>query len=145
LTGVSRKRAISAKATISSNLDRISARRMPRIAPFRKMFSRPVSSGWKPVPTSRRLPTRPWISANPRDGSVMRESTFSRVLLPAPFLPMIPTTSPRRISKETPSRAQIVLSGRRAFDAASRRSGAAAAADSVSRSVRYPSRRAPRR
>ena len=32
---------------------------MPRIAPFRKMFSRPVSSGWKPVPTSSRLPTRP--------------------------------------------------------------------------------------
>ena len=26
--------------------------RMPRIAPFRKTFSRPVSSGWKPVPTS---------------------------------------------------------------------------------------------
>ena len=34
-------------------------RRMPRMAPFRKMFSRPVSSGWKPVPTSSRLPTRP--------------------------------------------------------------------------------------
>ena len=35
------------------------ARLMPRIAPLRKMFSRPVSSGWKPVPTSSRLPTRP--------------------------------------------------------------------------------------
>ena len=32
---------------------------MPRIAPFRKMFSRPVSSGWKPVPTSSSEPTRP--------------------------------------------------------------------------------------
>ena len=32
---------------------------MPRIAPLRKMFSRPVSSGWKPVPTSSRLATRP--------------------------------------------------------------------------------------
>ena len=29
------------------------------------MFSRPVSSGWKPVPTSSRLPTRPWISTRP--------------------------------------------------------------------------------
>ena len=40
---------------------RISARLMPRMAPFRKMFSRPVSSGWKPVPTSSRLATRPLI------------------------------------------------------------------------------------
>ena len=32
---------------------------MPRMAPFRKIFSRPVSSAWKPVPTSNRLPTRP--------------------------------------------------------------------------------------
>ena len=30
----------------------ISRRRMPRIAPLRKTFSRPVSSGWKPEPTS---------------------------------------------------------------------------------------------
>ena len=28
----------------------ISRRLMPRIAPLRKMFSRPFSSGWKPVP-----------------------------------------------------------------------------------------------
>ena len=34
---------------------------MPRMAPLRKMFSRPVSSGWKPVPTSSRLATRPVI------------------------------------------------------------------------------------
>ena len=39
---------------------------MPRIAPFRKMFSRPVSSGWKPVPTSSRLATRPHSSTRPR-------------------------------------------------------------------------------
>ena len=31
----------------------ISARFMPRMAPLRKMFSRPVSSGWKPVPKTR--------------------------------------------------------------------------------------------
>jgi hypothetical protein len=34
-------------------------------------FSRPVSSGWKPVPTSGNEPTRPWISARPWVGSVM--------------------------------------------------------------------------
>jgi len=33
-----------AKSTISSNLETISAFFMPRIAPFRKMFSRPDSS-----------------------------------------------------------------------------------------------------
>ena len=38
---------------------------MPRIAPLRKTFSRPVSSGWKPVPTSSRLPTRPRMTARP--------------------------------------------------------------------------------
>ena len=37
----------SAKATISSNLRRISALLMPRMAPLRKMFSRPVNSGMK--------------------------------------------------------------------------------------------------
>jgi len=37
-------RPISAKSTMASNLDRSSARLIPRMAPFRKMFSRPVSS-----------------------------------------------------------------------------------------------------
>ena len=60
LTGVSRNRSTPEKSTIASNWRSISRRRlMPRIAPLRKMFSRPVSSGWKPVPTSSRLPTRP--------------------------------------------------------------------------------------
>ncbi len=49
----------SAKATISSNLRSTSFLLMPRMAPFKKVFSRPVSSGWKPVPTSSRLPMRP--------------------------------------------------------------------------------------
>src|SRR5438105_4292144 len=96
-----------AKSTISSNLRVISVRRMPRIAPFRKTFSRPVSSGWKPVPTSRRLPTRPVTSAWPRVGSVIRERIRSSVVLPAPFRPMIPSTSPSRTWKETSSSAQM--------------------------------------
>ena len=44
-TGASTKRSNSAKATIASKWFLISSRRMPRIAPLRKIFSRPVSSG----------------------------------------------------------------------------------------------------
>src|SRR6267143_5959544 len=96
----------SAKATISSNLRAISALPMPRMAPLRKVFSRPVSSGWKPVPTSRREPTRPWISAQPVVGRVMRERIFRRVVLPAPLRPMRPRTSPSRTSSDTSFKAQ---------------------------------------
>ena len=44
-TGRSIAFSSSAKATISSKRSRISARRSPWIAPFRKTFSRPVKSG----------------------------------------------------------------------------------------------------
>src|SRR5215471_15757154 len=70
------------------------------------MFSRPLNSAWKPVPTSNSDATRPRISAKPEDGSVIRESTLSRVLLPAPLRPMRPTTSPLLTSIETSLRAQ---------------------------------------
>ncbi len=46
----------------------------------------------------------------PSVGSVMRERIFSRVLLPAPFLPTIPRTSPRLTSKLTSFSAQNVSS-----------------------------------
>src|SRR5207302_63753 len=74
------------------------------------MFSRPVSSGWNPVPTSSRLPTRPRTSARPSVGSVIRDRIFSSVLLPAPLWPMTPSTSPGATSTETSRRAQMVLS-----------------------------------
>ena len=64
------------------------------ILPFMKMFSRPVISGWKPVPTSRSEAMRPLMPMRPTVGEVTRERIFSSVLFPAPFLPMIPTTSP---------------------------------------------------
>ena len=63
-------------------------------------------STWKPVPTSRRLATRPRIVTRPADGSVMRLRTFSSVLFPAPLRPMMPTTSPSWTLKETSRRAQ---------------------------------------
>ena len=67
---------------------------MPRIAPFRYTFSRPVRSGLKPVPTSKSEPNLPRISMRPLVGSVMRERILSRVLLPAPLAPTMPTNSP---------------------------------------------------
>ena len=70
------------------------------------MFSRPVSSGWKPVPTSSRLATRPRILTRPSVGSVMRERILSSVILPAPLRPMMPSTSPRLTSKLTSLSAQ---------------------------------------
>src|SRR5581483_9809500 len=42
----------------------------------------------------------------PDVGSVMGERSLSRVLLPAPFRPMMPMTSPTRTSKETSRSAQ---------------------------------------
>ena len=64
------------------------------------MFSRPVSSGWKPVPTSNKLATRPLMLIFPVVGVVTRERIFNSVDLPAPFFPMIPKTSPFSTEKE---------------------------------------------
>ena len=81
-------------------------RRMPRMEPLRKMFSLPVSSGWKPVPTSRSDPTRPRIVTWPPVGSVMRERILSSVDLPAPLRPMTPTTLPQTSRQPRPRNAQ---------------------------------------
>src|SRR5687768_10317660 len=70
------------------------------------MFSRPVSSRWKPVPTSSSEPTRPRTRASPSVGSVIRERILSRVVLPAPLAPMTPIASPRCTSNETSRNAQ---------------------------------------
>ena len=64
---------------------------MPRTAPLRMTFSRPVSSGWNPVPTSRSDPTRPRMSARSLEGRVMRAMIFSIVVLPAPLRPISPS------------------------------------------------------
>src|SRR6185436_10089695 len=125
----------SAKLTIASNFLRISSRIMPRIAPFRKMFSRPVSSGWKPVPTSSRLDTRPSRSMCPRVGGVIRERIFSSVLFPAPLGPMMPTTSPTCTSKLTSCSAQNSAVSSESWPASrrSRRNGAPTSDTSDSR------------
>src|SRR2546428_381169 len=76
------------------------------MAPFRKTFSRPVSSEWNPVPTSRSEPTRPSRTTDPVVGSVIRDRIFNSVLLPAPFRPITPSASPWRTSKDTSRSAQ---------------------------------------
>src|SRR6185437_13259194 len=50
--------SISANETISSNRVLISLRFIPRMAPCRNTFSRPVRSGWKPAATSISAPAR---------------------------------------------------------------------------------------
>src|ERR1700730_4160231 len=74
--------------------------------PLRKMFSRPVRSGWKPAPISMSEPSRPLVTNEPVVGTVTRESTFRSVLLPAPFRPIMPSVSPRFREKLTSRRAQ---------------------------------------
>ena len=78
------------------------------------MFSRPVSSGWKPVPTSSRLATRPWMvdAALGRLGDAARGSSAASIL-PAPLRPMMPTTSPRFTSKRHVLRAPRTPRSRR--------------------------------
>ena len=70
-----------------------------------KMFSFAVISGWKPVPTSSRLAILPFTPIFPTVGAVMLLMSLSRVLLPLPLAPMIPTTSPFPIFKEMSFRA----------------------------------------
>ena len=51
---------------------------------------------------------------SPSVGSVMRERSFSSVLLPAPLRPMMPTTSPRATSNEQSFSAQSASRSSRA-------------------------------
>src|SRR2546429_993706 len=69
------------------------------------MFWRPVRSPTNPAPTSINGATLPRIATLPRVGCVTCASIFSRVLLPAPLRPMMPTTSPGSTEKLTSSRA----------------------------------------
>ena len=83
----------------------------------------------------------------------MRDRIFSSVLLPAPFRPMMPTTSPGATLNDTSFSAQMQRRRGRSAEAAaggppdSRRHDAAAASESVSRSEPYVNapRIAPRR
>ena len=77
----------------------VSSSVIPRIEQLRRMFSRPENSGWNPAPSSSSDAMRPFVSTSPTVGRVMPVSSFSRVLLPAPFSPMIPTVAPWGMSR----------------------------------------------
>lgn len=71
------------------------------MAPLRKIFSLPVISGWKPVPTSNREAILPLTLIFPVVGFVTFERSFNNVDFPAPLRPIIPTASPCSILKST--------------------------------------------
>src|SRR5213078_1859008 len=76
--GVSMKRCRPENSTIASSLASTSFFFIPMMEPFRKMFSRPVSSSWNPAPTSSSAPTR----AYPAGGGIsdFREYLEERAL-----------------------------------------------------------------
>ena len=105
---------MSAKSTISSNLRLISASLIPRIAPLRKRFSRPVSCGWKPAPVAIRPAMRPRVRMVPSSGRITPLISLSSVLLPEPLRPIRPIDSPCSTVKDTSLTARnCSCSGRR--------------------------------
>ena len=116
----------SANATISSIASRTRARERPWIEPFRKTFSRPVKSAWKPAPSSSSDATRPPVAMRPVVGFTICEIRRSRVVLPEPFRPTSPTASPGATCSETSRSAQT---SRAPEPAARRRPGPSAFAE----------------
>src|SRR5271169_3221235 len=70
------------------------------------MFSRPVRSCWKPAPSSSRPASLPRTATSPSAGCSTPQMHLSRVDLPEPLRPRMPTVSPSRTVSETSSRAQ---------------------------------------
>ena len=72
---------MSANSMIWSIKESVSRRVKPRIVALSRMFSRPVSSGWKPAPTSSRADTEPLTLTSPDVGlgRVVHEARVDRV------------------------------------------------------------------
>src|ERR1700722_15063044 len=70
------------------------------------MFSRPVRSCWKPAPSSSNPASLPRTATSPEVGWSPPQMHLSRVDLPEPLRPRMPTVSPSRTVSDTPSRAQ---------------------------------------
>ncbi len=88
------------------------------------------------------------MSARPSVGSVIRLSTFSSVLLPAPFRPIMPSTSPLLTSKEMlrmAQKASSAVASSLPVRARSRFSGERTMPATASRSVAFLSTLTPRR
>ena len=73
----------------------IAARGTPRDDANSVTFSRPVSSGWKPVPTASSGSTRPVTSSVPPVGRVVPARICRMVDFPDPLVPTMPKLSPR--------------------------------------------------
>ncbi|GIU90720.1 MAG: hypothetical protein KatS3mg010_1819 [Acidimicrobiia bacterium] len=70
------------------------------------MFSRPVSSGWKPAPSSSSAASRPRVTISPCVGWRMPATHLSSVDLPDPLWPSRPTVAPCSTSNSTSRTAQ---------------------------------------
>ena len=88
MIGASMNGPMSANSMMLGVSVRIAGPSMPMNAPASRMFSRPVRSWSKPAPSVSRLEIRPSTSTEPADGVMIPASTWSSVLLPAPFGPM---------------------------------------------------------
>ena len=88
------------------HLGRIAWLLSPRMVPSSTTFSRPVSSGWKPAPTSSSGMRRPQTSIFPVSCIAIPEISWVSVDLPDPLAPTMPKNSPRRTSKLTSESAQ---------------------------------------
>ena len=67
--------------------------------PFKKIFSRPESSESNPAPNSIKGETVPLTVTFPFEGFIIPDIILSNVLFPEPLSPIIPITSPLKISK----------------------------------------------
>ena len=106
-TGVSMCFSIPANSATAPIRSRITSIGMPSEEANRVTFSRPVNSGWNPVPTASSGRTRPWTVSTPPVGRVVPARICSIVDLPEPLVPTIPNDSPRRTLKLTERSASI--------------------------------------
>src|SRR3954451_1138185 len=104
---MSMKSSSSAKATMSSYFSASCPRLSPAARPPSTTLSRPDSFLLKPTPSARRVLTRPWISTRPSLGGRMPAIVRTKVDLPAPLAPTMPSTSPCGTSKVTLRTASI--------------------------------------
>jgi hypothetical protein len=91
------------------------SREKPSSRALRKMLRRPLRSGSNPTPRPRKEATSPATVTVPEVGRVTPERIRSRVLLPAPLRPMMPSDSPTGIEKLTSSKTGISRPANRGF------------------------------
>ena len=89
----------SANATMSSKTPVDLASRQAEDRSVQVDVLAPVSSGWKPAPSSSSAASRPRVRISPVVGCRMPATHFSRVDLPEPLCPSRPTVLPSSTSK----------------------------------------------